>query len=540
MAAPSREHYRGDAAKLTEALMEFATKDGPSFIKYADEQKATAQAKLLHGKSGVEGHYEVLSRLKALQCNLSFTRAAVLSSLDEVLATHRQNWRMNSAEAMDWRETIARRLRNMCRAVSQGESKRPGSSWVQQLPWRCAQAEPQTSASAKKADDNQADDGKVAFFDREVLLPWRPSGPAGNSKDFGLPIDVERMTREGLATATFCDGSEAPIKGVEFSQLLTLLSPRGRAAAQGELFSINHKESNHALVVKQKVVRSLLLVLLEQQRQVLMIRLDVFGHVQDHHKQLPQGNVVLEKGVSFMKEIAIKYSNGEVQRSGLSALRGQLLDKMGLKSRARKRPAAAAASSIEKPKFKKPAGMPKGDVDGDEQQGCDDQDGGDDDGDKPETFDERDQEGDKGFAGEREDDGEDVEKDEGETGHKDAIVVQDSLEDQDATGPQDAVDDEPPMKPAMVNKAIAKEPVMEETKIWKKPAMDDQSVMKRPASVCQAEQGRDEDGDIDGSPLSLSGSSSCSSSSSTSSLPPARPSSEWDLDEPPPPPTSFG
>ena len=99
-----------------------------------------------------------------------------------------------------------------------------------------------------------------------------------------------------------------------------------------------HQQSRHILTLRQKVDRALLLVLYEQSRQILMVRIDKFGPIADQHRQLPVGDPVLASALDMMKEIADRYAKGSIERQGLSDARGQMLRAMGLEMR--KRPAA--------------------------------------------------------------------------------------------------------------------------------------------------------------------------------------------------------
>ena len=56
------------------------------------------------------------------------------------------------------------------------------------------------------------------------------------------------------------------------------------------------KETNHIITLAQKVDRHLLLVLKEQQKQVLIMRIDHFGFIEDQAKQLNPNDEILEKG----------------------------------------------------------------------------------------------------------------------------------------------------------------------------------------------------------------------------------------------------
>ena len=86
-------------------------------------------------------------------------------------------------------------------------------------------------------------------------------------------------------------------------------------------------ETNHIITLAQKVDRHLLLVLKEQQKQVLMMRIDHFGFIEDQTKQLNPNDEILEKAVEFMKVIGIKFAEGELHRNELKTYRNDMMNK---------------------------------------------------------------------------------------------------------------------------------------------------------------------------------------------------------------------
>jgi len=557
--------YRGDAQAIAEALEPLASAKGPAFVRYEDESKNTIKARLVHGPLGVEGHHEILNRLHSIQPNLAFTRSTILGALDRIHEAHKASWRMSSSECSDWRETLTRRIRNMCRAVHQGASKRPSAPWVRALPWcrddvgdadhlepKAPQSEEAKDASEAKGPTTERCQGPRAYFDAEVLLPYRTT--AKGEKEFGVPIDVERATREGTITAVFVDNTELQVADLTMGRLLGLLAPRGRSSRQGELWSGQHAETHHELYLKQRVDRALILVLFEQQRQVLMVRVDVFGGVASQRAPLASGDPTLVAAVQFMGEIGEKYAKGLVTRSCLIELRNTMLRERGLGAKLR-RPAASASqqgSKREGEVMKKPAAkMIKGEehhADGDQAMR------------------------DEGapYEADRDDDDDD-DKDDKE-GHE---APSDQDDDEDAKGDA-AVEDEHAKhetqakhdsKQAKHDSKQAKHD--DEQALREKDEQDENKgarhggLMKRPAArVVKAKDDADEDeykddsddDDNASSPTFSSSSSTFTRTSSSSSMAQAMmgpssssmaqammgPSGSWEVDEPPPPPTSFG
>ena len=79
-----------------------------------------------------------------------------------------------------------------------------------------------------------------------------------------------------------------------------------------------------------------------------MVKTRLFGLVFDERHQLPVGDPVLTKAVTFLKEIGIKYAAGEVDRAGLIPMRNAKATSMGLSDTVNvlKKPAASDTTQV--------------------------------------------------------------------------------------------------------------------------------------------------------------------------------------------------
>eukprot|EP00974_Lingulodinium_polyedra_P039758 3815087-Lingulodinium_polyedra.AAC.1 len=118
---------------------------------------------------------------------------------------------------------------------------------------------------------------------------------------------------------------------------------RPAGSSEGVLWSCVHPESQHKLDIKQKVDRCLLMVIQEQSRQILQVRVDTFGEVQDQSQQLPLEHPAVGACLQFMKELLVKFKDGGIARCDLAALRDKMLKEKKIekgKKVIRRRPAA--------------------------------------------------------------------------------------------------------------------------------------------------------------------------------------------------------
>ena len=310
-----RDHFRGDADRLVDALRPLVEEHGPSFCRYGDESKNCSDAKLVHGDRGVEGHHSLLGAMKALQANLVFPKIIIHKALQKIYEENRAKWRLSQAESQDYIETLSRRLRNLCRCCAQGEVKSKDSAWVRDLPWNRGQAISSTPAAPLKAISSTPAAPK-ASFDTELLLPYRFKGTV---KETGLPIDLARCKELGRVVASWPDGSEEEVDSLTLERLECLVGSRpGRARSSPDLWEMEHHISRHTVSVRQKVDRNLLVILFEQKRQILQVYMRSFGEVADERYQVPDTHPACVAAVEFMSTIGEKYCKGDLQKTSSS------------------------------------------------------------------------------------------------------------------------------------------------------------------------------------------------------------------------------
>jgi hypothetical protein len=111
----------------------------------------------------------------------------------------------------------------------------------------------------------------------------------------------------------------------------------------GELWRGLHKDTQHDVVIRQKVDRHLLLIMVEQSKQITQVFMHSFGRVHDERVQLPVEDVVCQDAVRFLAIIAKKYCDGELTRDQLSNEKDKMMKAEGLVNHPAlmKRPAAA-------------------------------------------------------------------------------------------------------------------------------------------------------------------------------------------------------
>ena len=317
--------YTGTAEQLFQKLLPFARKHGISFCKYDDENTKVAAAKLVHGKEGVEGHRELLSLLHDSHASLSFNKLLMEQALAKI--PEECGWKLSAEEAVDWHVTIARRMRNMCRVVSQAQLKMPWPTWICELPWNAGGEA--ASKATSKSGPRQAVKGKTAdvssytfSYDNELQLPVRTRGGIAEP---GLPMTADSEVNEaGFLLAEWPDGLKAAMDGMTPEALREMIrSPA--TASTGELFGMDHSITKNHVCLRQKVDRSLLLVAYEQSKQLVMVKMNAFGRIEDERKQLAKDDAVCVAAVKFLAPLVERYCKDELKRPDLNKAKHEML-----------------------------------------------------------------------------------------------------------------------------------------------------------------------------------------------------------------------
>jgi len=288
-------------------------------------------------KSGVDiglvgQHHELLAALHTAQANLSFRRTDVVAAIRGLAAANPQ-WAIKEEHLDNYCSTMAQRVLNMCRAVSQGIIRHPRKppAWVQSLPWMAAAA----AASAASAGSSAPE--YMYGYCPEVRQAWRQL--AGGERQWSCSIAIPKEAQPTDAvTATWGDGSSWVVSDVcvrDFQQGARESPKVGAEAAPQVFLETTHARSHNRVVVKERRDRQLLVSLFEQQRQLLQVRADACGG--------------LEQAGAYMSAIGRLYASDSVKREDLAQWKRDhppSTEAAPSSSIPRKRPAAAPSPRL--------------------------------------------------------------------------------------------------------------------------------------------------------------------------------------------------
>ena len=333
-----RPRFTGTVEELEAVMMPFAETD-IAFCKYSDESKNVKDAKLVHGTRGVEGHTALLQALYNIQPNLCFSKVVMVQALQLMLKKAAKKWKLSIPDQDDWLTTMTRRIRNLCRVVSQALLKQPQPIWMKHVPLIA------TSPSAKRAVKPPA---KYKYtFDNELQLPVR-TRLSDNFTEPGLPMTADsNLDSDGFLMAEWPDGELATMPGMTPEALRGMI--KAKAGSCGELFGMDHKESNNRVSLRQKIDRTLLMVAYEQSKILVCVRMNLFAKIEDERCQTDPEHPACKAAVEFLKPLVVKYCCGQVERGKLNELKHQMLKDQDVKSIQKSVPMKRPASAMKKP-----------------------------------------------------------------------------------------------------------------------------------------------------------------------------------------------
>jgi hypothetical protein len=320
-----------------------------SFCSYPCETAVVTKA-TVHIGSILE-HSALLGSLHTLQANLSFPKSVLEAAL--LTVADAQDFKLKGPDLEDWKITLQKRIRNMCRCAGQSDAKQNPPAWIMKLPWRsddpAGSVQPKLNPVQKPPPPANCD--VEVGFNKELQLAFRRSGKKGPT-ELSRPIDIADTDKNCKEVhAVFANGDIVRVPGMTIGQL-RLLHRVHLKSTSAVLWDGEMQDTHHKVQLVQKVVRNLLCILMEQSHQVLQVRVDAFGIVANQASALPREDPVLQKAVEFMKVIAEKFCQGKLHKKQLLGARdvalreiravdGKTLPRGG--QRARTQPAAKRA-----------------------------------------------------------------------------------------------------------------------------------------------------------------------------------------------------
>ena len=130
--------------------------------------------------------------------------------------------------------------------------------------------------------------------------------------------------------ATIPEGHVATIPDWTYERLLALFPGGARREGRDVLWESEHKTTFHRLYLAQRVDRNLLLSLYEQKGQILQLRLNLCGYIQDEHKQVEINHPALVFGLKIMIKLSEKYARDEISKDDLKNARTVELQNLGI------------------------------------------------------------------------------------------------------------------------------------------------------------------------------------------------------------------
>jgi hypothetical protein len=319
--ASERSRYKGDPALLADALAPYAT--SRSLVQY-DECNNVAKAKIDPQK--IKKLHPILNALREIHPKLTFTKRTVEAAIS--LLVDRLGFGLKPEHKADFVSTIAQRLRNALRVVTQAEMKSPNAGWVRELPWRCASdadGVENLGAAASSASSLPSLSARAYTFgfDSTEKRAWRL--PAGRKQVREYTDDIKAGTHAmDTIVAMWPDGMMYEITDVTTQEWEAMLQPRGSHGGTRWpiMWESQHVITRHHLKIHCKEDRGLLCVLTEQGNQVLQVLVAGFGD--------GEGEAEQTKAARFLEDIAILYAQDKINKADLHKTRDEMAKERGV------------------------------------------------------------------------------------------------------------------------------------------------------------------------------------------------------------------
>jgi len=282
-AAMSRGRYDGTPKELANLLMPVVWDRGRSFLKY-DENPVCQKARV--EVQNIRDAKEILGVLHNATENLSFKkwtlRAALYHIMDECKELH--NWGIAEKDKGDYVETMACRLMNVCRVVSQTMTKHTKTTWLLEMPWSRS-SDIDGEGKEDNGEEGEASKEYVFGWNSELRLAWRchasrkrVKSKAHDIKEMCNWIQVPENDDE-VVIAHWTDEVQWCVPDVRAADYRAM---RGPPPSRMEfVWEGTHVLSNHKLMVKRRPDRGLLMVIFEQSCQICQTAVSLFNDDED-------------------------------------------------------------------------------------------------------------------------------------------------------------------------------------------------------------------------------------------------------------------
>ena len=211
--------FQGGAVAIQAAL---AKEKGVKLCMWPDENKKQTKARLY--KDNLEHERQLLSALHDIFPPLIFRRSDMKGALKSLCKTYRKTWKLDKGQETEFVDTVACRIQNLLRVVSQAEVKKSTPDWLLAMPWRSGDAKPD-GARAKKRPASLGIGARFYGYDAEVGLGYRVE--LGGEKVMSLPPTIPDEANDfDVVVGQWPDGEQRPIPGLTCERLRDLSRPK--------------------------------------------------------------------------------------------------------------------------------------------------------------------------------------------------------------------------------------------------------------------------------------------------------------------------
>ena len=174
-------------------------------------------------------------------------------------------------------------------------------------------------------------------WDPDMLLGWRQLS-AGGRPEFSLPPSAAGND-DDMLEISWSDGLKWKCTDCTVGMFKQVATRRGQqmTGGEGNLWTGYHAASKNEVSIAQRVDRKLLMSVYLQTRQVLQVRMSIFGKIEDESAQVASDHPACVGALAFLTPIAVRFAAGEIAAAQLYPTRDAELVSLGLKGEKKRR-----------------------------------------------------------------------------------------------------------------------------------------------------------------------------------------------------------
>jgi len=311
-AASDRPRFDGPPSDITAAIAPWVK--SPQFLPATSGSLARP----------LRANIEIFKALAKLHPSLSFKQRDMEVAIDALWQT---DWNLGDDNKRKWGETLAHRVRALCRFASQGRYRKPTPVWVGEI-W--------LSPSAGSASSVAPPLDWLFGWDAELRNCWRSRGVSG-AREYAVSVKPEDGAAEYESPiAAWSDGTHYVVCDIANEDIAMTSRVASRVAAPRPRKAKVKPAANYTIVGEAEQGRVTISVIPDR-KELCIIKVGGRQKCQVHTGIFSEKGGVKPRDIAmdFMKRLSQELIDGVTQIDDLKSRRDAMLAEMGINLRKR-------------------------------------------------------------------------------------------------------------------------------------------------------------------------------------------------------------